>query len=480
MTSITAAGTKVKFIERIANLLKDIDTFRETNSPNWKPEYDLIYDELTEIQCIVQGNMEEAEERFKNLPVAKYSSFREYVINTDVNVLRTESGTTQRFKSSRAKRKNNAICPQCGDTMVVDDSQFKCNNCNYTSEIKVNSTGSINGEDSKHSNKLIHTIAGIGKPPGSIQKIMDYAVIWLTQLRYVKEWLEAHRDRYANFIKVYRRVFKKPFPPNFFDKHIERSVEYVWEIAAYNLLMGEFQQMLEEAKAVSSITSNIWYLKNDEVYVIIERWTKENGTAIPPLDAKDEEGHEIGAYFAQLSLYPIVPPEHVKNKLEIMFGRSLSMAGLPFNFCEVFKRSEAVVRPYDLLQGNSWVQRYTFNVPPASITESELNNILEIMLQFNTFYKEYWLKRQSKTRNSPLYAVVLDMILYLPAFTRYRDELMMFVQKKEPKTREQIASTWYQFIQSKNSPVAKYVRPPEAPKQAQQAQQASIDNIFDE
>lgn len=449
---------KFKFIEKINDYIKEMKVFKTEEEQHWKEDYDVMLDELEDISSIAKGNIIEAESSYNELPVSKFSSFKDYVTNTDPAYLKETSGTNSRFKSSRAKRKKHSICPQCGEKMVMIDNQFKCDKCSFTIEVKSSQTGSISGEDSKHSNKLIHTIAGIGKPPGSIQKILNHAVTWLTDLHYLKDWFIAHRERYEVFNKAYRKETGTPLTWNFFDRVIERKQENIWKISIYHLLMKEFQQMLEEAKALSTVSSNMWYMKTDDIYNIVKKYKDENGDEIPATGVKTGDNYEIGAYFAQLSLMPVFETTHVKARLEELYGKKLSMLGLSFNFTETFNRSETVIRPYDLLQGNSWIQRYVFNMPTSTITEMDISNILQIMLRFNIYYKEYWYKQKLKSCNAPLYAVVLDLILSLPAFRRFKDELMIFVPKKEPKTRAQISNTWMRFEQQHRDFLSKFLK----------------------
>lgn len=449
---------KIKFIEKLSEIVKEMETFQETEANHWKPEYEVMLEELNDILRTAKGNISNAEERFKDVPIAKFPSFKDYVINTDVEILKRDSGSNSRFKSSRTKRKKHSTCPQCGETMHLVDNQFQCEKCNYALEVKSNKAGSISGEETKHSNKLLHTIAGIGKPPGSVQKILNFAVTWLTDLHYIKDWFINHKQRYEAFSKAYKHETHTCLTSTFFDRVIERKPENLWHINIYRLMMNEFQQMLEEAKALSKVSSNMWYLQKSEILSIVNNYIAQHGKEIPKEDVKTEDGYEIGAYFVQLSLLPVFTSDHVKAELEKIYNKSLSMAGLSFNFNEAFKRSDTVIRRYDLLQGNSWIQRYVFNMPPSTITEAELSSILEIMSQFNIYYKEYWYKQKLKSCNSPLYAVVLDMILELPAFKRFRNELMIFVQRKEPKTRTQISNTWIRFEQEKKEFLSQFVK----------------------
>ena len=449
---------KLNFIEKINTFIKDMLAFKKDESAFWKPEYGVIIEELRDIATTAKGNIINAKEEFSVLPISKFNSFKEYVNNTDPTYLKETSGSNARFKSSRAKRKKFSACPHCGESMILIDNQFKCEKCTFTIEVKSNSTGSISGENSKHTNKILHTIAGIGKPPGSVQRILKHAVVWLTELQYLKEWLIAHKDRYETFSKAYKKETGCLITAKFFDRQIERKAENVWKVNEYHMLMDEFQQMLEEAKSIAQITSNMWYMKPEEILAIVRAYVEKHGLAIPDSDVKTEDGYEIGAYFSQLSLIPNFNEKHVKYQIEKLYGKKIVMAGLSFNYNEEFKRSETVIRRYDLLQGNSWIQRYAFNIPSSSISEAEISNILGIIMQFNDFYKQQKFKEKTRSCNSPLYAVVLEMILSLPAFRKFKDELIMFVPKKEQKTRTQISNTWIKFEQERGDILTKYMK----------------------
>ena len=164
--------SKTKFVEKIKGYLKEIDAFKTVNPDDWKDTYDIIILSLNNILDLAKGNLLEAEDEFSRIPVSKFDTFRDYVFSTDSDVMKKESGTTQRYKSSRARRKKTYMCPTCGLDMTLDDDTFRCPGCNNTIEIRGSSSVlNISREDQKHTEKLLYTISGRGDPPKAISKI---------------------------------------------------------------------------------------------------------------------------------------------------------------------------------------------------------------------------------------------------------------------------------------------------------------------
>ena len=356
--------------------------------------------------------------------------------------------------------------------MVLEEGQFRCKACNYTTEVKSSNTViNLSRESRKHPEKLITTISGRGSPPRSVLKIIDYITTWLTDLKYVHRWLIAHPARYNVFKKKYKQSKKHDLTDSFFNVVVERKPENVWEFDVYHLLIGEFQQLLEESKMLSKHRSNMWYMKKEEILTIVDKFIEKNGKIVPAPDYIDDEEHELGAYFVQLLLLARYPETHVKNDIkkrlfdniedtECVSGDPLTLPGLSFNFNEIFNQSESMVRRYDFQQCNSWIQRKIFNVPPSLITPGELESILNVILEFNQYYKEYWKTEKSQTKNSPLYAVTFRLILKeLPAFNKYFNEFSIFLPTKEQKTVLQIKKIWASFLEQKPEIVSKYVTP---------------------
>ena len=490
---------RANFIGKINALIKSINAFRDENPSQWKSEYGLLKSELEEILLITDCSFLCAEEKFSELPIAKFDSFkaylREYVSSVTI-IAQSEEGA-QKVKSTRDRKHKTYKCPSCNTNMVLEEGQFRCKSCNYTAEIKTSNTViNLSRESRKHPEKLITTIAGRGSPPRSVLKIIDYVTVWLTDLKYVHRWLIAHPVRFDVFKKKYKQYKKRDLNDAFFNTIIERKPENVWEFEIYHLLISEFQQLLEESKMLSRHRSNMWYMKREDILHIVTNFIKEKGKIVPTPDYVDDEEHELGAYFVQLLLLAQYPDTHVKNDIKKMLfddieeierasGDPLTLPGLSFNFNDAFNQSESMVRRYDFQQCNSWIQRKIFNIPPSSITPGELESMLDVILAFNQYYKEYWKTEKSQTKNSPLYAVTFRLILKeLPAFNKYFDEFSIFLPMKEQKTVLQIKKIWASFLEQKPEIISKYVTSIEhpvtetTPKPSEETSNDNSDDIF--
>ena len=182
----------ISFSRQISSLIDEMNGFKSTHPNLWKQYYDDLIDELMNISETIEDNIIEANKLFQALPISKYDNFQTYVFNTDINAVTTIKGTNERTKTLRAKRKNNT-CPVCGGVLALSDAGTVCHACGYVGSIKTTTPNTRQASNNnKHIFKQLDALTGTHKAPQNITKIIDYIAIWLTDLRYIYNWLNAN------------------------------------------------------------------------------------------------------------------------------------------------------------------------------------------------------------------------------------------------------------------------------------------------
>lgn len=436
------------FYKKIDSYLNDITKFKKEHSDSWKDEYDELYDDLYEILNTIDDNPIEANKTFQTLPISKYDSFHNYVYNNDINCINTVKGSNERTKTLRATR-NNTDCPLCGKPLTLS-SVSNCEACGYVSTSIKSSTPNTrsSSNNTKHIYKQLDALTGVRKAPSNISKIIDYISIWLTDLRYIYEWLNSNDGkRYNQWIKKYYNLTDDHISRSFFNRKIERKPENMWEYSVFKLFTDELYLMLEYASRYSNENnSNMEGLDEDYIIEIFESFIKKH-KRLPNITEEyifEDERFEIGLYLNSLSLLHDVPDNHIKTKLENMIGCNLTMSGLMFNYREVYKKSENPPKKYCYQQEFCWITNRTFHTPFIDMSKQDKEAIANLILKFNEYYKEQSYLRNDKGCNSPLYCCTIACVFNLPYFQKYKHALK-FIPVKDKGTTSHIRKEFFNF-----------------------------------
>lgn len=439
-----------KFISKINSLIAEIKNMEKDTDPSlWKTEYNNIYEKLLDIIEIADGNIIIAHEKFQELPISKYETFSSYVYNNDINMISLRKGCNERTKMLRAKRKE-TNCPECSHPLSIIDGAVVCHACGYTSDLKGSIPNTRSSSDSsKHTYKQLDAITGVKKPPTNITKIINYISIWLTDLKFIHAWLVSN-NRLQAWMKKYAQITDEHISLAFFNNVIERKPNNMWDCDLFKLFTDELYLLLENARRYSKMkSSNMDALSKDEIVNIFRQYIKENGNKIP--DAVEtfklnNFKYEIGLYVISLSLRYDSPEGGVKNEVEKLFGKSLTLPGLMFNFNNVYEQSDNVPKRYNFTQEYIYCSHETFFTPYINIPQQDKDAIVNLILKFNAYYKKESYKKSGKECNAPLFCCSLACVLtQLPYFHRYRDALK-FVPTKDKGTSSHIKSEWFKFI----------------------------------
>ena len=438
----------LEFSRQIQSFIDEMDSFKIQHSNLWTSYYDDMREELIEIRSMIEDNIIEANNMFQALPISKYENFQSYVFNNDINALQTIKGTNERSKTLRAKRKNNA-CPVCGKPLVLSDAGAICNNCGYvgSSKSSVPNTRQTSNNN-KHIFKQLDALTGTHKAPQNISKIIDYISIWLTDLRYIYNWLNANGSkRYNTWVKKYQQLTDETITPLFFNRKIERKPEFMWDYNRYKLFTDELYALLEDATRYSN--ENISNLTDQPDEFIIEVFVKfaKQYERLPKISETIEyKGKiwEIGLFINNLSLLYEVPEDHIKTKLENLIGFSLTLPGLMFNYKQVYKKSENPPKKYCYQQEYCWITNRTFHTSFVDISKQDKEAIANLIIKFNDYCKEKTYEALDKTCNSPLYCCTIICVINLPYFQKYK-RVLNFIPVKDKSTAANIRKRFFDF-----------------------------------
>lgn len=508
------------------------------------PKYDTLKSKLYQILQLIDENYHLANAMYQQLPVSKFDNFGAYVYNTDPTSINKIQGASEKVKTIRTKR-NNHTCPQCGRQLTVSGSESRCESCGYMSDIKDHSNVKPGANNAKHINKQLDIITGVRKAPANIKKIVDFIIIWLTDLRYIYAWLVSRgRDKYDKFVMKLSECLNIMITDQWFNRVIERKPENMWKYNVFKLFTDEFYNMLEYTiRLANERESNMSELPDDLAYFIIEYWVNQyhiipniNDTVILPnellykvindipperygsslqklnnsikvnvdntqvipdvvnindtsnvavtnnanninFDLNSEYNnvlakqakiyidqnnthtkYEIGLFLNSLSFWVKVPEDNIKRRIEKLFRRPISIPGLMFNFREVYRKADSVPKKYSYQQEFCWLTNQTFHTPFIEIDTQDKSIIADLILKFNTYYKDATLLSKGKNCNSPLYCCTLECVLNLPFFEVYKP-ILNYVPMKDKDTAAHIHSAFHDFARKHGELLRPYNTP---------------------
>lgn len=439
---------KSKFSMKINTLLNDMDKMKKSQTVKWKDDYEILYEKLQDILDVIEGNLILARKQFQELSISKYDSFSNYVYNTDIEMIELRKGNNERTKTLRAKRKCN-ICPECKHKLHIMDNTQVCHECGYTHDLKSSVPNTrASSDNSKHTYKQLDAITGVKKPPANISKISQYISVWLTDLKFIYKWLVSN-NKLNTWIQKYNYITDENINISYFNNIIERNVNNMYSYNVYKLFTDELFLLLENAKRYSKLkSSNMETLKPEEILTIFRKYIATNKNVPTSTIMFEYEGteYEIGLYINSLKLKYNVPETHIKNDIEKLFNEEITLPGLMFNFNEVYDQSENVPKKYNFTQEYIFCIHETFNVPYIDITPQDKDTIVNLILNFNNFYKNETYKKTGKECNAPLFCCSLScLITQLPYFHKYKSTLNL-IPIKDKGTASHIKAQWFKFV----------------------------------
>lgn len=493
------------------NELTEFIDEQNQNNQEIPEKYLSLKEELDEIKMIAAENEVDAMERYHELECSKYEGdLKKYRTNTESKFMKSTKFTMETTKVMRSKR---AIikCPNCNKPLsYFADGSYGCSICNYEAPKAYNTPNTkININNTKHITKQLDAICGQKKIPISISKIIQYISIWLTDLHYLHEWL-VYDNSVERFSDLYHQITKQNIPKNWFDQVLERTPENQWNFKLYKLLLDEFFKMTELCKRI--LVKGISSLNTrpvEEKLHAIELWlnsidlTKDNinniamqnnqksisskqefvkvieQIIIPPINALITDpdngiNYDIGLYFANISLRPSLRGDEFYEKIvqlfndkliefeinpdEIDIGNKLIIGGLMFDYDKVYKINESIPKKYNYGQEYFVICNHVFNTPFTDITNKDKDILVQILTDFNNYYKHTVMKPGNSKNNSPLFGCTLIAIIKsLNYFSKYKPILQKLPEKYETSaTMNTILTNWNLYLMSNPEIYNKY------------------------
>ena len=457
---------KAPFRECFIDFYNDLTLFIDgyTNSDRQPlQKYIDLKNELDEIYLIMEENEDDAQSLFQDMDCSRYDTFKQYRQNTDPNMMKSSSFTMETTKVMRSKR-GITKCPHCDIPLVFfDDSTYGCTNCNFEAPRTYSTPNTkLNINNTKHIIKQIDSLCGQKKIPIAINKIINYIEIWLTDLHYLYDWL-VFSNSLNDFRILYQQLTDTIIDSSWFNRKVERVHTNRWSFKVYKIIMDEFYKMNELARRLmNSGTSDIISMDLDIQKKIIDEWL-DNKQSIPTGDdvisVETEKGknvYNIGKFFDMILYKPSMKRTEIYAYIVEQFGEKienfdenrLTIGGLMFDFNDVYKFNEGIPKKYNYGQEYFIISNYVFNIPFTEINNNDKDNLLDIIVAFNNYYKRNIVKMNGNKNNSPLFGCTLICIIKsLSYFHKYKDIIYCLPNKYiDSQTMDTIAMYWHLFL----------------------------------
>ena len=140
--------------------------------------------------------------------------------------------------------------------------------------------------------------------------------------------------------------------------------------------------------------------------------------------------------------------EQFGEKIENFDENRLTIGGLMFDFNDVYKFNEGIPKKYNYGQEYFIISNYVFNIPFTEINNNDKDNLLDIIVAFNNYYKRNIVKMNGNKNNSPLFGCTLICIIKsLSYFHKYKDIIYCLPNKYiDSQTMDTIAMYWHLFL----------------------------------
>ena len=211
--------------------------------------------------------------------------------------------------------------------VIVQDGVFICVKCG--SEIMNKATSQLVAKEitdnSKHIMKQLNAITGKIKPPNSITAILPMLKEWLTDPKYINEFLNLGESEDKPLITFTTTDPRSTNTENSFPL-LSNGTSPFPLYQEYKTYTDAFYTLTEKIKQFLALKSNMSNLDKDKILEICTKYIAEFGTVIPsPGDTYDS--YDIGNYINNL----LVTENPIKPKLEKLFNQPIHLKGLPKN-----------------------------------------------------------------------------------------------------------------------------------------------------
>ena len=397
-------------IEQIRSVLDDLNALRDLN----------------EEQCNTECTMYE---------LFEYDSLKDYIMS------KTGGSTIQNKKTVSHRSKNkNTKCQNCGGELSMKGNILICSKCGHESSTSRN-TSSIS-DNYKHIQKQLNALVGLKTVNKKVRLLEPYLKDWILHRHYIRDWL-IFTNTMDKWIKKYNRK-NSTIDESYFDENLPAELEY--DVIRFYIF--EFHKMITYCSIVTKSTCNMMLCNPEEQLDVCKEYAKDNygknyrEVLIDGLFNYDGRIFELSSFFSKLAI------KNYGNEIdddEVMkiIGVNLSIPGLNFPFDEIIGISMKIPQVYTILQDFPFILNDVYAVPYVKISKKELDDIFNIIIDFNTYYK----MRESRGQkyNSPMYHVVLRNVIMLNRYRKYSD-IINFIPKKGDITTSKIDKIWIMYM----------------------------------
>ena len=401
-------------IEQIRSILDDLNTLRDLN----------------EEQCNTECTMYE---------IFEYDSLKDYIMS------KTGGSTIQNKKTVSHRSKNkNTKCQNCGGELSMKGNILICSKCGHESSTSRN-TSSIS-DNYKHIQKQLNALVGLKTVNKKVRLLEPYLRDWILHRHYLRDWL-TFTNTMDKWIKKYNRK-NSTIDESYFDENLPAELEY----DVIRLYIFEFHKMITYCSVVTKSTCNMMLCSPEEQLEVCREYAKDNygknyrEVLIDGLFNYDGRIFELSSFFSKLAIKNygngMVDEDDIGEIMKII-GVNLSIPGLNFPFDEIIGISMKIPQVYTILQDFPFILNDVYAVPYVKISKKELDDIFNIIIDFNTYYK----MRESRGQkyNSPMYHVVLRNVIMLNRYRKYSD-IINFIPKKGDITTSKIDKIWIMYM----------------------------------
>ena len=398
-------------IEQIRSILDDLNTLRDLN----------------EEQCNTECTMYE---------IFEYDSLKDYIMS------KTGGSTIQNKKTVSHRSKNkNTKCQNCGGELSMKGNILICSKCGHESSTSRN-TSSIS-DNYKHIQKQLNALVGLKTVNKKVRLLEPYLRDWILHRHYLRDWL-TFTNTMDKWIKKYNRK-NSTIDESYFDENLPAELEY----DVIRLYIFEFHKMITYCSVVTKSTCNMMLCGPEEQLEVCKEYAKDNygknyrEVLIDGLFNYDGRIFELSSFFSKLAIKNYGNEGMVEDEIMKIIGVNLSIPGLNFPFDEIIGISMKIPQVYTILQDFPFILNDVYAVPYVKISKKELDDIFNIIIDFNTYYK----MRESRGQkyNSPMYHVVLRNVIMLNRYRKYSD-IINFIPKKGDITTSKIDKIWIMYM----------------------------------
>lgn len=398
-------------IEQIRSILDDLNTLRDLN----------------EEQCNTECTMYE---------IFEYDSLKDYIMS------KTGGSTIQNKKTVSHRSKNkNTKCQNCGGELSMKGNILICSKCGHESSTSRN-TSSIS-DNYKHIQKQLNALVGLKTVNKKVRLLEPYLRDWILHRHYLRDWL-TFTNTMDKWIKKYNRK-NSTIDESYFNENLPAELEY----DVIRLYIFEFHKMITYCSVVTKSTCNMMLCSPEEQLEVCREYAKDNygknyrEVLIDGLFNYDGRIFELSSFFSKLAIKNYGNEGMVEDEIMKIIGVNLSIPGLNFPFDEIIGISMKIPQVYTILQDFPFILNDVYAVPYVKISKKELDDIFNIIIDFNTYYK----MRESRGQkyNSPMYHVVLRNVIMLNRYRKYSD-IINFIPKKGDITTSKIDKIWIMYM----------------------------------